>query len=137
MKPRILYLLCVSVLVLGTLLVSLSSPVSAQGTDLTPTSTTPLPQGTDLTSTPDVSQPEGTLLPGIDTINFFQLRQADIQLVGPYDVAFLVFGLPAEWELNGPATLNLNLHVSLSAISATLGEDRVAGAGGTLIVEFN
>ena len=137
MKSRISYFLFVSILVVGTLLVNLSSPVSAQGTDPTQTAETPLPQGTELASTPDASLPAATLLPGTDTINFSQIRQTDIQLVGPYDVAFLVFGLPAEWELNGPATLNLNLHVSLSAISATLGEERVAGAGGTLVVEFN
>lgn len=137
MKSRISYFLFVPILVMGILLVNLSSSVSAQGTDPTPTSETPLPGGTPVASTPDTSLPEGPLVPGADTIHFFQIRQTDIQLVGPYDVAFLVFGLPAEWELNGPATLNLNLHVSLSAISATIGEERVAGAGGTLVVEFN
>lgn len=134
---------------MGTLLVTLSSPVSAQGTDptptagtpiptdLTPTSGTPVPQATNLVSTPDASLPEAPVLPNADTISFFQIRQTDLQLIGPYDVAFLVFGLPAEWELNGPATLNLNLHVSLSAISATFGNEIITGAGGTLAVEFN
>ena len=137
MKSRISYFLFVSILVSGTLLVNLSSPVSAQGSDPTPTSGTPLPEGTSLSLTPTVPSTEEPLLPGTDTIHFFQIQQADIQLVGPYDVAFMTFGLPAEWELNGPATLNLSLHVSLSAITATLGEERVVGSGGTLVVEFN
>ena len=137
MKSRIPYFFFLSILVIGTFLVNLSSPVSAQGTDPTPTAGTPLPEGTSVSSTPTVLSADEVPLPGTNTINFFQIQQDDIQLVGPYDVAFLVFGLPAEWELNAPATLNLNLHVSLSAISATVGEERVVGSGGTLVVEFN
>ncbi|HET9910207.1 MAG TPA: cellulose biosynthesis cyclic di-GMP-binding regulatory protein BcsB [Anaerolineales bacterium] len=137
MKSRISFFLFVSLVVIGSLLLNLSSPVSAQGTDATPTSQTPLPEGTSIASTPTTSSLEETLSTGANTINFFQIRQEDIQLVGPYDVAFLVFGLPAEWELNAAATLNLSLHVSVSAVSATLGNELVSGAGGTLSVEFN
>ena len=122
MKSRTPYFLLVLLIVLGILLTSFSTPVGAQGVTATPTPAGPLP--------------EGTPLPGADTINFFQLEQADIQLVGPYDVAFVVFGLPAEWKLTGAADFNLNLNISLNAISAP-SDQPVSGFGGTLTVEFN
>jgi len=120
MKSRILYFLFVSLIVLGVLLTSLSTPAGAQGVNATPTPVIPLP--------------EETPLSGVNTINFYQIRQADIQLVGPYDVAFVVFGLPAEWKLNGTADFSLNLNVSLNSVSA---DQAVGGIGGTLVVEFN
>ncbi len=123
MKSRIPYFLLVSILALGMLLTSLSTPASAQGVEPTTTPINPLL--------------EGTPIPGADTINFYQIRQADIQLVGPYDVAFVVFGLPAEWKLSGTADFNLNLNVALNAVSAASPDQTAGSIGGSLSVEFN
>lgn len=74
---------------------------------------------------------------GVDTISFFQIRQTDIQLFGPYDVELLSFGLPADWRLTGASELTLEINVSLSTLSGTAIGDQIAGTGGTLRVEYN
>jgi len=124
MKFRILSFVFVSIFVLGMLLTSFSMSASAQGAVLTPTPVNPLPAGTPL--------------PGTNTINFYQLGQTDIQLIGPFDVASVVFGLPSDWKLTGSADLNLILDVSMNATSGvSVGGNQVIGVGGTLKVEYN
>ena len=74
---------------------------------------------------------------GVDTISFYQIRQTDIQLLGPYDVEVLAFGLPAEWKLTGASEINLDINVALSSVSGVVVNDQAIGVGGTLSVEYN
>lgn len=122
MKLRTLYLLLALLLVLG-MLSSLSTQASAQ--TVSPTQT---PVGTVPTETPFTST---------NTIYLYQLDQNDIQLTGPYDLASLVFDLPADWQLTGSAELNLNLTIALSLFADAPTTLQFSGTGGNLIVEFN
>lgn len=74
---------------------------------------------------------------GVDTINFYQITQSDMQLLGPYDIGSLVFGLPAEWNITGSAELNLDINVAMSDVSGIALNQQVIGVGGTLTVEYN
>jgi hypothetical protein len=124
MKFRTLSFVIVFVLVVGILLTSISTPASAQGEVPTPTSANP--------------SPEATPLPGIGTISFYQLIASDIQMVGPYDIAPLVFGLPADWKITGLSELKLDLNVAVNTMSGvSIDGNVVTGAGGTLKVEYN
>ena len=125
MRFRIINLLLVIVLVLGVLLINISSSVGAQTASSTPTPTSLVTETTPLPG------------PNPDAIYLYQLEQTDIQLTGPYDVAALVFDLPADWKLTAPATLDLNLTVSLSVFADEQTTRQVSGGGGNLTVEFN
>src|SRR3990172_42005 len=122
MKLRTLYLLLALLLVLG-MLSSLSTQASAQTVSPTQTPAGTLPTETPFTNT--------------NTIYLFQLEQNDIQLTGPYDLASLVFDLPADWQLTGSAELNLNLTIALSLFADAPTTLQFSGTGGNLIVEFN
>ena len=125
MRFRIINFLLVFLLVMGGLLVSVSSSVGAQTASSTPTPTT---LATATTPVPG---------PNPDAIYLYQLEQTDIQLAGPYDVAALVFDLPADWKLTQAATLDLNLTVSLSVFAPEQAASQISGGGGNLTVEFN
>src|SRR4030095_16037905 len=125
MRFRIINFLLAFVLVLGVLLVNISSSVGAQTASSTPTPTSLVTETTPLPG------------PNADAIYLYQLEQTDIQLAGTYDVAALVFDLPADWKLTEPATLDLNLTVSLSVFTDEQATRQVSGGGGNLTVEFN
>ena len=74
---------------------------------------------------------------GVDTIGFYQIMPTDMQLLGPYDVESLAFGLPAEWNLTSPPELNLDINVSMSTVSGVKLNEQAIGVGGTLNVEYN
>ncbi len=113
------------------LVASQSLPVQAQQAV-----NTPVPQPT---ATDPFSQPG--LVPQIDTnlISFNQLFGGEVQLVGPYDSASLVFGLPADWKLSGDGFLDLKLNASFNQtiISNQTGNSNLSSFGGILSVQFN
>ena len=122
MKSRIANLVSILLLVSSMLLVSQSTPVLAY-------SSAPV----------DMSAPDYQA-EGADTIGFDQIRPTDIQLIGPYDETSLVYGLPADWSLNGSPTLNLELSVAISSLSGFVANDidsQVISVGGTLTVVYN
>lgn len=71
---------------------------------------------------------------GVDTVTFFQLGESEIELSGPYDSQTILFGLPSEWKLTGPATLDLFMGVSFNvAIAGNVSQ----AYGGTLGISMN
>src|SRR5688572_15548572 len=122
MKLRIVYPLLAFLLIVG-MLSSLSTRASAQTVSPTPTVVATLAAQTPV--------------PSPNTIYLFQLDQNDIQLTGPYDLASLVFDLPADWKLTGAAELNLNLTIALSLFAESPTTLQFSGTGGNLLVEVN
>ena len=72
-----------------------------------------------------------------NVVNFFQIQSADIQLVGPFDSEIIPFGLPAAWGLTDSPLLNLDIIVSLSALSGQGLNGQSNAIGGSLSVEYN
>jgi len=68
-------------------------------------------------------------------VTFMQLYGGEFQLTGPFDSNSQTFGLPADWQLSGPAELTLEMTVSLNTfvVNAT---DAVS-SGGILTIQFN
>ena len=123
MKTRQSYLL-LTILILFGMLALYSPKVSAQGAEPTPTAKT-------------VRQIE-TPAPGADELSFYQIGQNDIQLVGPLDYKALVFGLPADWELNGSVEITLSIDVAFDYLGTTFVDGQeIANSGGLLMMEFN
>ncbi|MBT3313607.1 MAG: hypothetical protein HN390_03240 [Anaerolineae bacterium] len=124
MKTKRSFLFVTILLLLGML--SFYSPqVYAQGT------TTPTP-------TAKVIQQFQTPAPGAEILNFFQIRQNDIQLLGPLDYEAMVFGLPADWEITGTVEITLFIESTVNNLgAATVNGEQVINSGGLLMLEYN
>ncbi|RJP46343.1 MAG: hypothetical protein C4583_19020 [Anaerolineaceae bacterium] len=72
---------------------------------------------------------------GAETVTFFQLGESEIELSGPYDSQTILFGMPSEWKLNGPATLDLLMGVSFNVVFTSGGTSQAYG--GTLGITMN
>lgn len=123
MKNRTAHLFVVIAALFVLLANNASMKVSAQGL----ATTTPAPN----------VLPVQTVVPNTNTLYFYQIAPADIQLIGPLDSESITFGLPADWKLTGSAELTLNIGVTLSSVSVTTGEGQVVNSGGLLSLEFN
>jgi hypothetical protein len=97
--------------------------------------TTPTPAPTDV---PPPLQQGVVLVPDENAVSFQQLYGAEITLNGPYDSTTNVFGLPADWKLNGDARLELNLTVSSNLLTVgSVSGNADFNAGGILTVLVN
>jgi len=117
MKNKFFTLLIVPLVILS-LFSGLVKPAHAQGVE------TPTPEAVLISSNPS-------------DVTFYQIRQSEIQLNGPFDSNSLVFGLPANWRLSGLAKLQLNLAVSFNTAAQQSANGAPVLQGGTLTVRFN
>ncbi len=92
-----------------SLLVSVFVPVSAQTVTPTPEQATAVPAEATLTpvSTPGLT----ASFSEADVITFEQVGKSETILTGPYDTTTLLFGVPADWNLTGGASLDLFMTV--------------------------
>lgn len=126
MKNRKIYLLFVLPLLFGMLAVA-SPVVNAQ-------------KGPVPTPTAQALRVDATPSPGDKNLSFYQLGQENIQLVGPMDYEAVVFGLPADWQVNAAVELTLFIDVAFDSLNTTVttADGQVAvNSGGTLMLEYN
>jgi cellulose synthase operon protein B len=133
-SKQFIKLLIISMLFVGTIL---GSPDAVTAQSILPATTSVL----------DVKQKNIWLVSDPNVVTWEMLGLDEIQLDGPYDAAYLSFGLPADWKLIEGATLNLSFGVFANAgvqnqptpAAVSPGQPYSTGniGGGTLTVYLN
>lgn len=128
----VLVVLAVSAMLLGT-------PAHAQTPDATPTAAPPQPADSGTTGAPapvviDFTNPNLVTFSQIQGIG----RTGDIIMTSPYDSDGITFAIPANWELQDGAELNLRLNTTFNALFDIQTQSKITViGGGTLNVFLN